>query len=324
LHTSKKSGEIPALRPSLLAPIVLLAALVEPRRSHAETAPPAPVKDEAQRDSADGEELLKAGKYGAALEKFERAYAESGDDPLKLYDIGRCQYYLSRYPDATATFSRYLKETADNGHVTRGRREKVRATIAAMTTPVDVTISVQPESAASSASLTISIDRGAPVARERPSKLVPGQHVLDISADGFPRVRREFIVIASGVPQAVPVSLEPLPAAPPLRPSPPPPSPTVGTGGGAQASAVSLEPLPAPAALRPPPASPSSTVGTGAPVLVAPPPPPPPKVHIYSTWWFWTGVGVVITAGATTAYFLSRSKGPDLVNGSLGGTMITP
>jgi hypothetical protein len=55
---------------------------------------------------------------------------------------------------------------------------------------------------------------------------------------------------------------------------------------------------------QPPPAAPPSDAST--PVLSDERPPPRP---IYARWWFWTGVGAVVVAGAgLTTYELTRPK----------------
>jgi len=64
------------------------------------------------------------------------------------------------------------------------------------------------------------------------------------------------------------------------------------------------------------PANPPPT-GITAPLLAAPPPaetlstpPAPPEGHpIYTRWWFWTGLGVLVVGGVVAAVVLSSGSG---------------
>ena len=58
---------------------------------------------------------------------------------------------------------------------------------------------------------------------------------------------------------------------------------------------VVVPPLPAAASLPEP-----------APLLSAPP--PPPRKPVYERWWFWTGVGALVVAGAVAALYASSSS----------------
>ena len=103
---------------------------------------------------------------------------------------------------------------------------------------------------------------------------------------------------AARAPQAVP-------SAPPETPPPP-----------KAVSAPTRIPLPAaPEAV--PPSVPSQPAGVD---LTSPPPTQvggsPP---IYSTWWFWTGVGAVVVAGTVTAIVLSKGGSePNTATTTLG------
>jgi hypothetical protein len=272
-----------------LAPVVLLTALLAPRVSHAETPPPASAQDGARRHFAAGVALYEDRNYEAALVEFEAARAQS-NEPVILYNVGLCQRSLFRYTDAIATFSRYLEETAADSRVTPAQRKEVTAAIAEMTALLaDVTITVQPESAATSASLAISIDGRPGAGRDRPNKLAAGRHVIEISAGGFTPARREIIVVA----------------------------------GVAQSVALSLDPVPPPTAFTAPPSrTPAVTEGAVADLTATPT--PTRSTPLYGRWWFWTGVGVVLAGGVTTVLLLTRSRGPDLVNGTLYTKMIPP
>jgi hypothetical protein len=253
------------------------------------TTPPAP-EDASRRHFRQGVVLFEDRNFDAALVEFEAARAGSRE-PVILYDIGLCQRSLFRYTDAIATFTTYLDETAADRRVTPEQRREVADAIGEMKALLaDVTITVQPARAAASKSLLIVVDGRGGASPGRAQKLAAGRHVVEVSAPGFVGARRELVVVA-GMAQAVTVALEAVPEAPALPVAPPPASPVL-------VSAPAAAPSPAPVA------------DAGAP--------------FYKAWWFWTGVGVVVAGGATTAFVLSRPKGPELVTGSLGGKMITP
>jgi hypothetical protein len=68
-------------------------------------------------------------------------------------------------------------------------------------------------------------------------------------------------------------------------------------------AAAPVQPLPAPTpAAAPPPALPPPTATTPAATLVAQPAPAEGESHpIYTRWWFWTIVGVVLVGGTVAA-----------------------
>jgi len=78
-------------------------------------------------------------------------------------------------------------------------------------------------------------------------------------------------------------------AAPPPPNNPPPPVVTP----------VNNPPPPPPNYYPPPP--PPTTSG----MLVAQPPPPQAEAPIYTKWWFWTGIGVIVAGGIVAAVLLS-------------------
>jgi hypothetical protein len=83
-------------------------------------------------------------------------------------------------------------------------------------------------------------------------------------------------------------------------------------------------PLPAPAAaLAPEVAAPAPAATSATPgaldVAAKPEPAPEPQSEaspFYKTWWFWTGVGVVVAGAATTAILLSRGSSPGVCDGA--------
>ena len=69
-------------------------------------------------------------------------------------------------------------------------------------------------------------------------------------------------------------------------------------------------PAPAPEAAAPAPVAPIPTPGA-LDVAAQPAPEPVSEASpFYKTWWFWTGVGVVVAGAATTAILLSGRSSP--------------
>ena len=105
---------------------------------------------------------------------------------------------------------------------------------------------------------------------------------------------------ADQAPPAKP-ELAPLPSAPTPLPAPAPPLPPVAA------------PLPAPL-----------PAGTDLSPFVQETPAAEAK-PIYGTWWFWTGVGAVVVAGAaTTAYLLSSKGGTSIPATPMGNRPVFP
>ena len=245
-------------------------------------------QEAAKRHFQQGVVLFEDNNFEAALVEFEAARGQSRE-PVILYNIGLCQRSLFRYTDAIATFSSYLDQTSGDRRVSPEQRREVTQAITEMTALLaDVTITIQPAGAARSDSLVVSIDGRRVAAPDRPLKLAPGRHVIEIAASGFASARREISVVA-GTPQIVPVVLE-------------------------------IAQIPT---ARAPPRS-DSTAALALDVQSRSTEEPRTPARFYKTWWFWTGVGVLVAGGVTTGVLLSRPAGPTLVDGTLGGKTITP
>jgi cell division septation protein DedD len=77
-------------------------------------------------------------------------------------------------------------------------------------------------------------------------------------------------------------------------------------------------PTPAPEMAAPSPAAPSATPGA-LDVAAKPEPAPQPQSEaspFYKTWWFWTGVGVVVAGAATTVILLSGRSSAGVCDGA--------
>jgi hypothetical protein len=79
----------------------------------------------------------------------------------------------------------------------------------------------------------------------------------------------------------------------------------------AAAVPVPVQPLPGPApSATPPPSAPPPASTTATATLVAQPAPVEQESHpVYTRWWFWTIIGVVVVAGAVGAVAAASSGG---------------
>lgn len=110
-----------------------------------------------------------------------------------------------------------------------------------------------------------------------------------------------------------------VPRVPETRPLPVPPEPL--------SPAAAPAPLPTPLAIETAPVpSPAPPPSAGTDVsLTAQPAPAVEQKPIYVTWWFWTGVGAVVVAGAvTTAYLMSSGGGTKIPSTPMGNRPVFP
>jgi hypothetical protein len=149
-----------------------------------------------------------------------------------------------------------------------------------------------------------------------------------LSADEDPFAKGEG---SKAAPAAAPASARtPPPAAPPapfpgrpaaLAPAPPPAAPASFPTSAPIPPAPSPTPPPSPQPLVTAPAA-SHPAGVDLTAGAAPPEEPTP---IVKTWWFWTGVGAVVVAGAVTAVVLaSRGGGTNVPDSSMGARPVFP
>lgn len=147
-------------------------------------------------------QLYKNGDYQTALAEFEASYLLFPLAPT-LENIGRAQRALYQYPEAVASFQRYL-QTAKK--VTPDKREEIRAYIDVMRALLaEVTLTITPDGA------NVVIDGrsvGTSPLATRP--LVAGRHEVEVSAPDHEPLRKNFLVFA-GEPLAFTLRLRPIP-----------------------------------------------------------------------------------------------------------------
>lgn len=107
---------------------LLLAIALLVRGAHAgdDAGPDGNARAAAAAAYSRGVELANQGRYEAALEQFNAAYARSPHFAV-LYNVGQAQIALGRPVEAIAALSRYLRDGAEQ--VPLSRREQVRAQI---------------------------------------------------------------------------------------------------------------------------------------------------------------------------------------------------
>jgi hypothetical protein len=148
-----------------------------------------------------------------------------------------------------------------------------------------------------------------------------------LSADEDPFAKGEG---SKAAPAAAPAPARTPAAAPAPAPTPPPavpPAPFPGTPAASvpappPAAPVPPLPTPTPTPAPEPVAAPAQPAGVDLTAAATPPEEPTP---IFKTWWFWTGVGAVVVAGAVTAVVLaSRGGGTSVPDSSLGARPVFP
>lgn len=147
-----------------------------------------------------GVDLVAAEDFPSALAAFEESY-ELAPRPTTRFNIGMCQKGMFLYVEASATFQRYLADTAEEGQTEM--RNKARLAIEELSTLVGrLIITGAPDEAA------ISVDgkRVGATPVEEPIAVNPGMHAVQITKDGYEPFETE-VTVASSTEAAIEVSL---------------------------------------------------------------------------------------------------------------------
>lgn len=234
----------------------------------------------AQTSFRQGLAEMDAHRYASALTALEESY-RLYPSPVALYNLALAHRELGHTQRAIEHFERYLAE--GGSHVAPERVTTVREAIHTLHDQlVTLTLNVTPTT------FTTMVDgRELPTARGV-LVLDPGDHVLVVTAAGY-RSFREELHLAAGRPVTRGVTLAaenaPTPAVTPAVVATPTVAPTPPL-------VVSTGPTPHPRDENPSPA-------------------------ITSRWWFWTGLGAVVVAGAVTGIVLATSGSSEpLVSGT--------
>lgn len=212
-------------------------------------------QEAADRHFKTGVTRFNEGKFGEALDEFERAYKIS-PHPLVLYNIAGCLRELGRYGEAVKHYKRFLGEGVGKAPARRlaDAQSELQGIYAIVTR---VTVRSDP---ATGVSLLLD---GAPLGTlplDMPLILPPGDHKLTARAEGRAEVEQPLRLVA-GKEATVELKLPAIAVVPGPKPGTgtgtgtapgtgtPPPGPTVGTRPGPDTEIR----VPVPPPVQPPP-----------------------------------------------------------------------
>jgi hypothetical protein len=211
------------MRTSAQLTLLLAVALARPAPAAAQSPPADPTADDPQARAGEsfelGMRLMEEQNWSGALAAFERAY-QLAPHYAVLFNIGFCQKQLQRYPEALASFERYL---ADGGEQVRPekRAEAEQAIADLRLLLAEVVVTVDRDGA--EVLVDERVHGTSPLAE--PLVLGAGHHVVIARARDHRDARAEFD-LAPGERLELELVLEPLVAVapgPPAGPEPPPP-----------------------------------------------------------------------------------------------------
>jgi hypothetical protein len=244
----------------------------------------------------EGNAAYNLGRFDESAVRYQAAY-QLGRDPEVLFYLGRSYSVGGRHEQALSVFYSYLREAPANAanrpmaeRIVEELKRKVDANKAAAAKagqPMDGNPAVWPAPGPAPMPAPAPAPAYAPVPAPTPAP-APAPAYAPAPVPAYAPVP---------APGPMPVAPTPEPGYAPTPP--PPPQPLFAPGPQPWAA-------PAPAA--------EPTAG----LLVQPNPPAPDgtagEQPFYKTWWFWTGVGAVVAAGAVTAFLLTR-KTPNACDG---------
>ncbi|MDP3155887.1 MAG: PEGA domain-containing protein [Archangium sp.] len=172
-----------------MIPALLIALLLTaPKPAPAATADESGAVKKAKELFQSGQKLYKQARYAEAIAKFEEAYLVR-PHPVIYFNIGKCWEQLGETAKALRAYRDYLrlapdakdKETVSDAiaNLERRLREKGMQQLMVFADPPDARIAVDGKELGSS-----------PASVE----LVAGNHTLTVSADGFEKVERSFVM----------------------------------------------------------------------------------------------------------------------------------
>lgn len=228
----------------MMTPALVLLLLAAPAAKKAPA--PAPAAEDGDVKKAKdlftwGQKLYKQARYAEAISKFEEAY-EVRPHPVIYFNIGKCYEQLGETAKALRSYRDYLrlspdakdKETVSDAvaNLERRLREKGQQQLMVFADPPNARISVDGKELGTS-----------PASVE----LVAGNHTLLVSADGYEKVERSFVMQLSRATEMT-ISLRPVGAkeTPPLVSDAPKKDdkPTLDPGTPPPAPPLVVEPAP--------------------------------------------------------------------------------
>jgi hypothetical protein len=328
-----------------------LSAQAKPRIAKAPVTkasePEAPDVVRAREQFANGAALVRTAQWAEALAAFEQS-SRLRPHPITTYNIGACQRSLGRYTVAQAMLERALAEETGGAKLPESLRAEAKTYLGEIERLlVHVKLSVRPSDAAvavdgrplqtvdradGSKALVAGL-RAAGRGETLPATSVevvldPGTHLLTLSRKGFSDqlANRTF---APGTSSVLTLNLDKLPA-------------TLRVSSNEERSVVHVDRIDvgyAPIEIQRP----------AGPYLIAVEKPgfssyetrvkmnPGEEADIKATltrtpitqkWWFWSGVGIVVTGAVVATYVATRSgpapERPPLDGGGLGWTLKVP
>ena len=259
----------------------------------------------AQRKRAD--ELMDTYKYTEALDLYARVYATT-KDPALLYNMGRAHEALGQYPEALEKLEQFDREA------TPELRAKVPG-LAQRIAEVRARVSTVVVNAAVAGARVLLYNRllgTTPL--PGPIKTNAGRATLEVLAEGYQPFRQD-IELRGGATMTIDVKLVSKDTSAVLLVQ----SPTVGAEVDVDGKPVGT--VPAEVVLAPgshpvvvhkggyETATTSVVVAAGEHRTVSIP--LDSTKPITQKWWFWTGIGVVVVAGAVTTYALLTERPAD-------------
>lgn len=236
---------------------LVLALVVTPRRTLAQTAPaaatprtseeaPSPEVAEARRLFAAGRAAWERGEWSQALLAFEGAQ-RLAPRPAVRVDIANCLARLGLAAEALRQFEAFLDESVD---ATDDQRTAVEGEIARLRSQVgELQVIASPTG---TPGLEVTVD-GRVLSLSGPSHLAPGSHALEVQATGFLPEHRPFD-IAAGQALVLDVTLRPDPAAAPSpAPAVAPAATPVASAAVTTTTASTAPAVPVPATVAAPP-----------------------------------------------------------------------
>lgn len=271
-----------------------------------------------------GVELTKQGRWAEAIRAFEEA-ATWRESPLLDYNLGYCQRALGQYVRAERTFSGISAEAMPpeyrdelSAYLTELRALLSRVQVTLEPASAQLSVDGRPLLRAASGSSLPAFVAGvsepsattSPGVREFELVLDPGTHVIKAERPGHAPVLKRVGVLP-GERASLDLRLDALPAVV-LVESNPAGAIVLVDGREAGLSPLTLERAagtyrleinrdgyePYAASLQ---LTPGQQTGLSAELTVY-------EAPLTHKWWFWTGIGTVLAAGALTTYFLTRPE----------------
>ena len=164
----------------------------------------------------EGVALFQKGDAAAALDRFEQARALY-PSPKIDFDIGEALRALGRTAEAAEAYDRFLEETGADSREVVNQRQTARTQLDRLERQLArIALRIDPDDPARE----IRIDGLVAAVRPgRPLHLMPGRHLIEVTAPGASAVRTE-LVLRAGELRDVAVALGKAPVAAPPAPAP--------------------------------------------------------------------------------------------------------